>query len=94
MQRLQGLQASLLRHFRQVLTKGMATDVSAVAEASNSPAKALTGRQEHVRFVTPQNKRRNFARRVLARQLQVAVSKEWMVGGIAREFGSSGTARR
>ena len=74
MQRLQGLQASLLRHFRQVLTKGMATDVSAVAEASSSAAKVLTGRQEHVRFVTPQNKRRNFARRVLARQLQVAVS--------------------
>lgn len=94
MQRLQGLQASLLRHFRQVLTKGMATDVSAVAEASSIPAKALTGRQEHVRFVTPQNKRRNFARRVLARQLQVAVSKGWMVGSIAREFGVSGVARR
>lgn len=72
MQRLQSLHAGLVRQFRQALVRSMSTDSAAVVESSTSSS-ALTGRQEHVRFITPQNSRRNFARRLLARQLQVAV---------------------
>ncbi|KAL6779421.1 hypothetical protein ACKKBG_A12275 [Auxenochlorella protothecoides x Auxenochlorella symbiontica] len=60
------------RAVKVALQRGFAKNAGgagAELEASVSSS-TLTGRQEHVRFVTPDNSGRNYAHRVLARQLQ------------------------
>lgn len=61
--------------WRFAAERAFATEAEAVASsgAVAGEASKLTGRQAHVRFVTPQNSGRNYIRRVLARQLQVTV---------------------